>query len=220
MAPTLRGLSMVLSCVAFAAGCADQSEPTTRPYPVGDPPAQSRALTSEVPAFDVRTATMTPGHVFIPAIGVNTTVMRLGTHTAADPFVDGARVSTFDVPPDLSRVGWWADGAAPGRSGMAVLLGHSQAGGGYAVFNRLADLVPGDGILLDDARGRGRLQYKVTEVVTGIAKTDPAALRRQLSVHSATDQLALITCSGDFDSSVRESEDNTVAFAELAGGAR
>ena len=95
---------------------------------------------------------------------------------------------------------------------MAILLGHSQVGG-YAVFNRLSELRPGDQVTVVDGTGGARADFRVTRVVTGVPKNDPEALRRVLSENAHSAQLALITCGGDFDVSYRASADNVVALA-------
>ena len=122
-------------------------------------------------------------------------------------------VPTFAVPPDASSVGWWADGPLVGAPGMAILLGHTQVGGGYAVFNRLGELHPGDQVTVADGTGIARADFRITRVVTGVPKNDPEALRRVLSDNAHSAQLALITCGGGFDVSYRASADNVVAFA-------
>ena len=62
----------------------------------------------------------------------------------------------------------------------------------------------------------GRAQtadFHITQVITGIPKNDPEALRRVLSDNSRYSQLALITCGGDFNVGYRASADNIIAFA-------
>ena len=132
---------------------------------------------------------------------------------APAPFLGGQMVPTFAVPPDGSSVGWWADGPLIGAPGMAILLGHTQVGGGYAVFNRLGELHPGDQVTVSDGTGSARADFDITQVVRDVPKNDPEALRRVLSDNAEGAQLALITCGGDFDVSYRASADNVVAFA-------
>jgi sortase (surface protein transpeptidase) len=96
---------------------------------------------------------------------------------------------------------------------MAILLGHTQVGGGYAVFNRLGELHPGDQVTVVDGTGSARADFRITRVVPGVPKNDPEALRRVLSDDAQSAQLALITCGGDFDLSYRASADNVVALA-------
>ena len=193
--------------------CGAQASSSERPYPIGDPAAASRPLNpsaSVVPRTTDRA--IDPGQLVISSIAVNSTVLDLGTTVTPDPFLAGRSVPTFEVPPDLSRVGWWRDGARVGGPGMAVILGHSQVGGRYAVFNRLGELTPGAAIEIED-RGRDvRIEFTVEKVAQGISKSDPAALQNTLSEGNSTADLALVTCSGQFEESVAESAENTVVF--------
>ncbi|MGZ8176983.1 class F sortase [Williamsia sp. SKLECPSW1] len=211
--------SVIALCAALVivAGCDDASTTAVRPYPEGNPVAASRPLSPSA-AVVVPTARrpLVPGHLVIPAISVNARVVGLGTTVAPDPFLGGKQVTSFEVPADLSTVGWWRDGARLGDRGMAVLLGHSQVGGGYAVFNDLSRLAASDSIIVETADGRERAQLRVTRVVAGIPKDDEAALQTALSSNAQTSDLALITCSGPFDISSSESEENTAVFARLS----
>lgn len=157
-------------------------------------------------------ATFVPTQLRIPAIGVNAQVVPVGTVMAEAPFLGGQTVSTFGVPPDGSRVGWWSDGPPVGGAGMAVLLGHTQVGGD-AVFNRLGELRLGDAVLVEDAAQGIRGDFRITRVVGGIPKTQPDALQRVLRDNALNAQVALITCGGDFDTASHASVENIVAFA-------
>lgn len=155
-----------------------------------------------------------PAEVRIPAIGLIAPVAPVGTVVAAAPFLGGKSVSTFGVPQDASSIGWWSDGPMAGGPGMAILLGHTKVGGA-AVFNRLGELRPGDLVSVRDGAGTA-VDFRITRVVAGVPKTDPDALQRVLAQNEATSQLALITCGGYFDQTVRASEDNIIAFAASA----
>ena len=98
-------------------------------------------------------AAFTPAELDIPSIGVTAVVAPVATVMAPAPFLGGQMVPTFAVPPDGSSVGWWADGPLVDAPGMAILLGHTQVGGGYAVFNRLGELHPGDQVTVADGTG-------------------------------------------------------------------
>ena len=158
-------------------------------------------------------AAFTPAELDIPSIGVTAVVAPVATVMAPAPFLGGQMVPTFAVPPDGSSVGWWADGPLVDAPGMAILLGHTQVGGGYAVFNRLGELHPGDQVTVADGTGSARAEFIITGVVPDVPKGDPEALRRVLSDNAQGAQLALITCGGDLDISYRASADNVVAFA-------
>ena len=121
-------------------------------------------------------------------------------------------VDSFGVPPDMYSTTWWSSGPQPGSGRLAVILGHTQIGG-YGVFNKLGSLRAGDTVQVS---GRdGALRFRVTTVRTGISKTDPYALRNALERHPDDSALALITCSGTFDTEYDQSTENTVVFATL-----
>ncbi|CAL9304065.1 MULTISPECIES: class F sortase [Streptomyces] len=138
----------------------------------------------------------------IPAIGVDTPVMRLGL--AADGTVEVPPVTEDDV------AGWYRHSPTPGRTGPSVLLGHVTVGShGDGVFRRLARLHRGDRVEARLANGTVA-GFAVTEVRT-VAKADfPTD-----DVYGDVDrpELRLITCGGP--RSGEEYRDNVIVFAEL-----
>lgn len=163
---------------------------------------------------------ITPMHLFIPSIGVNTSVAAAPSRLAYDEFL-GRNVETFGAPPnnDVYTTVWWSanargDAAArPGDPGMAVILGHTQIGA-YGVFNDLGQLRTNETAAVSD--GHVTLTFAVINVRSGIPKSDAGALTRVLVAHPGAARLALITCSGHFNG--RESAENTVAFLSLISG--
>jgi hypothetical protein len=160
-----------------------------------------------------------PAHLFIPAIGVNTTVTAAPSVYAYDEFL-GRNVETFGAPPtsDMYTTTWWSANTngdrepRPGDPGMAIILGHTQIGA-YGVFNDLGNLHPNQQVAVSNRQTT--LTFAVIAVKAGIPKSDASALSRVLASHPAAARLALITCSGHFNG--RESEENTVAFLRLTG---
>lgn len=138
----------------------------------------------------------------IPAIGVDTPVMRLGL--ASDGTVEVPPVTEDDV------AGWYRHSPTPGRTGPSVLLGHVTVGShGDGVFRRLARLHRGDRVEARLANGTVA-GFAVTEVRT-VAKADfPTD-----DVYGDVDrpELRLITCGGP--RSGEEYRDNVIVFAEL-----
>ncbi|AKZ56953.1 putative lipoprotein [Streptomyces ambofaciens ATCC 23877] len=138
----------------------------------------------------------------IPAIGVDTPVMRLGL--AAD--------GTVEVPPvtDDDRAGWYRHSPTPGQRGPSVVLGHVTVGAhGDGVFRHLARLHRGDRVEARLENGT-TARFTVTAVRT-VAKADfPTE-----DVYGDVDgpELRLITCGGPRVG--EEYRDNVIAFAEL-----
>jgi hypothetical protein len=147
-----------------------------------------------------------PVSVSLPSIGITSDLMRLGLND------DG----TVQVPPleREDRAGWYERGPAPGAVGPAVILGHvDSAEYGPGVFFDLGAVQPGDTV--EVARADGSIAAFVVDRV----EVHPKDEFPTIDVYGNTDdsQLRLITCGGDFDSSVRSYEDNVIVFATLSG---
>jgi hypothetical protein len=189
-----------------AAGTGSTPTETTRP---ADPTDSIPGSGSEAPeTSDAPEATVVaePVSVAIPAIGVTSGLSRLGLNG------DG----TVEVPPlgPDDTAGWYERGPAPGAVGPAVILGHvDSAEHGPGVFFDLGALQAGDTVEVARADG------SVAEFVVDRVEVHPKDEFPTIDVYGNTDdaQLRLITCGGDFDSSVRSYEDNVVVFATLAG---
>nr|WP_245607823.1 class F sortase [Streptomyces hokutonensis] len=138
----------------------------------------------------------------IPYLSVDAPVvpLRLGS---------GRRMS---APPDddPKRVGWYADGPAPGEQGTAVAVGHLDTMTGPAVFAGLGVLKPGR--LIEARRADGRTAVYTVDAV----KTYEKAHFPDREVYGARGrpELRLITCGGSFDHRTGYSG-NTVVFAHL-----
>jgi hypothetical protein len=155
---------------------------------------------------------ITPTRLQIPDIGVDTTVEPHGTVQYDNPFT-GQKVDGYGVPTSMWTAAWWSDGPQPGSGRMAVVLGHAQAAHG-AVFDRLADLRPGDQVDLVDTSGAVLHLQVLGKPVTGLDKST-SALADTLNGHPDGADLALVTCGGDFDRAAGASEDNEVVFATV-----
>ncbi len=178
--------------------------PPSAPAPQAPPSAQAAALPADGPIVPVRIA--------VPAIGVDAEVESRGTVTYENPFT-GQPVEGYDVPVSMATTSWWSDGPQPGSGRMAVVLGHAQDGG-YAVFNRLHELRPGDRVALTDGGGAVLSLEVLGQPMTGLDKAT-SALADVLNGHPEGADLALVTCGGEYDPEAQASEDNTVVFASV-----
>ncbi|MCP9621149.1 class F sortase [Nocardia otitidiscaviarum] len=158
-----------------------------------------------------------PDRIVVPRLGIDADVTPAGTIVAYDPFL-GRQVDSFGVPADMRSTTWWSEGPEPGSQGLAIILGHSQIGGGYGVFNDIGSLRPGDRV--EVAGSASSAGFLVREVISGVSKRDPHRLSSVLSDHANTAGIALVTCGGSFDPDRRVSEDNVVVIAELMAPAR
>lgn len=166
---------------------------TVTPPPVEIPPAirsyrASRDWDTVAPPIAVR----------IPAIGVVSELDRLGLDA------QGA----IEVPP-WNLAGWYADGPKPGQDGPAVILGHVDSPYGAAVFARLAELAPGDEVLVDRADGT-TVRFAVERLERHPKDAFPTDA---VYGNDLRPGLRLITCGGSFDRSTGHYRDNVIVFA-------
>lgn len=213
--PRARSAAGVVACVLAVSILISVGTHTAWAHPVAGPASISGDM-PQAPIPPVVPRVFWPGQLRISAIGLDAPVVPVGTVMAGAPFLGGRLVPTFGVPPDGSMVGWWSDGPLVGGREMAILLGHTLVGGGYAAFNRLGELHPGDVVSVGDQAGGVSTEFRVARVVSGVPKSDPDALQRVLSENAPGSQLALITCGGEFDKDLRASAANVVVFAVAA----
>jgi len=170
-------------------GSSEQGSPT---------PASPSAAAKPVHAL----APSVPVTLRVPAIGVDTPVMRLGLAS------DG----TVQVPPITAhdRAGWYRYSPTPGATGPSVILGHVTVGAyGDGVFRHLARLRTGNRIDVVLENGTTAV-FVVTDVRT-VAKADfPSD-----EVYGNVDrpELRLITCGGTRTGTGYL--DNVIVFAAL-----
>jgi hypothetical protein len=148
--------------------------------------------------------TAAPVRLQIPAIGVDTGLMRLGK------LADG----TVDVPggPHQWDMAGWYDGEGgtrPGDPGSAVILGHVDSKSGPAVFYRVRELRRGDQVKVTTADGTV-FRFAVDRVEQFPKSRFPTA---DVYYPTLTPKLRLVTCGGSFDGHHYRS--NVIAFATL-----
>ena len=222
-----RGVVVLSLVVTVAAGCAG-GRPTGERVSQAAPPASRSAVagaTSTQPALGPTRSTEVinfpvgswrrlppspPVRVEIPAIGVSSSLVRLGLNPDR----------TMEVPGDFQVAGWFTGAPQPGQLGPAVIAGHVDSRTGPAVFYRLRDLRPGDQIRVVRS-DRRVVRFKVDSLASYPKQSLPPD-----AVYGATTTpaLRLITCAGSFDRSSRSYRDNLVVSAtrvpDGAGAAR
>ncbi|MGI9031737.1 MAG: class F sortase, partial [Ilumatobacteraceae bacterium] len=114
-----------------------------------------------------------------------------------------------EVPTDFAVAGWYRGGGRPGGPGPIVLVGHVDSRAGPAVFYRLGELRPGDIVQITVADG-SMARYAVTGT-----EQFPKAEFPTFAVFGATadDVVRLVTCTGEFNRSIRSYYDNLVVTA-------
>jgi hypothetical protein len=140
-----------------------------------------------------------PVRLRIPAIGVDTSLQKLGRAS------DGS----IEEPSDPMSAGWWAGGPRPGQPGPAVILGHVRYNR-PAVFFRLGDVQPGDDVFVDRSDG-STARFEITRQGTYQKTQFPSDLVYYPTLKS---ELRLVTCGGPIDPTTGRYRDNLVVFAE------
>ncbi len=118
---------------------------------------------------------------------------------------------SLEIPADVSTVGWYEFGPAPGDPvGSAVLTGHVDDHiQGVGVFGRIGDLNPGDTVQVADAAGAVR----TFSVIARESWPKPEVPLDRLFDRSGQPRLVLITCGGTFDRATRNYENNIAITA-------
>lgn len=194
-----RAVLLLATAVVFSAGLAAATQ--YRPGPAG--PVVSAAETSPVPSFQsVRSYApiADPARVRIPAIGVNSSLVRLGR----------APDQTIEVPAGYQTPGWFAEGPRPGEPGPAVILGHVDSKAGPGVFFELHALKPGAEVLVDRADG-STVGFRVRSTQRVPKTAFPTDLVYAPTLQPA---LRLVTCGGGFDREKGSYLDNVIVDAD------
>jgi sortase (surface protein transpeptidase) len=110
------------------------------------------------------------------------------------------------------QAAWFEPGPEPGQSGPAVIVGHIDGDHIPGVFYKLRDARAGDGITvtLRDGKRLGFVVYKTESVSKDGFPAD------RVFGYTATPELRLITCGGDFDAAAHSYKNNTVVYAKAA----
>jgi len=143
-----------------------------------------------------------PTRLTVPALGIDAPVDAVGVEP------DG----TMTIPEDVSRVGWYRFGPAPGApEGSAVLAGHvDDAEQGLGALSPLSEASVGDQVQVTDAAG-GSTTWQVVAREEFSKQSVPLA---DLFARSGPPRLVLITCGGPFLADIRSYQDNVVVIAE------
>jgi Sortase domain len=144
---------------------------------------------------------LTPTRVRIRSVGIDVPVTPVGIDV---------RGGVLGVPLQISRTGWWRDGARPtDGSGVVLIAGHvDSAAAGRGAFFALGRARVGDRIALD-TRGGGTPEYRVVSVKRYPKEALPTAVWSR----KGRPRLVLVTCGGPFDRTTGHYRDNVVVTA-------
>ncbi|HEY3735555.1 MAG TPA: class F sortase [Streptosporangiaceae bacterium] len=144
-----------------------------------------------------------PAELTIPAIGVRTSLIRLGL----------TKTGALQVPPTAAIAGWYTGSPAPGAVGSAVIAGHVDSYAGPGVFYRLRELRPGDRIYVKQQGGTLAV-FSVSSVDLYRKSQFPTS---RVYGPTPTPELRLITCGGTFDPQLGSYLSNVVVYSVLSG---
>ncbi len=173
--------------------------------PKGSPPPEGSAPPHAPPPATRITTAAGAVAVRVPAIGVDSELVRLGLNP------DGS----LEVPQpgaDYDKAGWFTGSPAPDEVGPAVIEGHiDSAANGPSVFFELGAIQPGDRVDVD--RADGSTAHFTVRKVASYPKNDFPTL--EVYGNTAGPELRWITCGADFDSTRGGYRNNTVVYARL-----
>jgi hypothetical protein len=159
-----------------------------------------------------------PGAASGPAPVVATAApvaLRIDTLDVSAPLVpvgvlaDGA----MEIPDDVGTVGWYATSwrrVSPGDPGVAVLAGHRDSRSqGAGALHDVSELVPGDIVHVVHVDGRVSA-WRVDELLETRREELPGEL---LFATDGPPRIALVSCGGEFDTTIRSYTHNTIVLA-------
>ena len=143
------------------------------------------------------------------AVPVRLQVAKLGIDAPVEPHGVDSR-GRMDVPDNVTDVGWYRFGPAPGESGSAVLAAHVDlAGPGRGLFFDLDQLAEGDRVEVVLSDGT-ELEFAVVAQTTYLKSELPLDL---IFSREGSPVLTLVTCGGGFSRSSRTYDSNVVVYA-------
>lgn len=143
-----------------------------------------------------------PVALLIPGLDIRAPIIALGVEEST---------GLMEVPDNVSEVGWYRHGPAPGAEGSAVLAAHvDMRGQGPGVFFDLDRLGVGDTFAVEFADGAIR-EFEVTES-DRVPKSDLDV--ESLFMSSGDPVVRLVTCGGAFNDTIRSYADNVVVTGQ------
>lgn len=192
---------------------AASAEPGPRPER-REPAPSAEPTRSAVPKVATRSARLDD----VVTDQVSPTSLDIDAIDIADAPIDAVGVEpdgSMEIPEDVSRIGWYEYGPAPGdETGSAVLTAHIDSRTqGRGVFYHLDAVAAGDTV--DVGMSDGTTRTFVVDEIRQVPKVDlPTG---DIFRRDGKGRLALITCGGAFDPSSRHYLDNLVVFATPTG---
>lgn len=167
-----------------------------------DVPEWATSVSIQAGAARAAAPAAAPSRLRIPDLGADVPIIAVGVDETGQ----------MAIPENVSQVGWYRYGPAPGSAaGSVVMSGHvDSATEGRGVLAGLAQIDIDDPIIVTDENGTERT-YRVISRESYDKATAPMS---ELFSRSGPPRLTLITCGGEFDATVRSYSHNVVVTAE------
>lgn len=160
-----------------------------------------------VPATFVQAAASKPIPYGEP---VKIEISRVGIRAAIEKVTISDR-GILQAPRNPNKVGWYRNGAIPGKRGNAFMYGHLNTTRSTAIFWKLRNVRVGDIVVVTNDKGQ-RLKFRVTS--RQVYARNAAPLRAILGSTSKR-RLNLMTCAGTWSSRERNYSHRLVVYTEL-----
>jgi sortase (surface protein transpeptidase) len=196
------GTALAFAGALTVSGCSNRTTTTTPSTPspsvMAETHAPSETGARSAPAGSSATTDVAPTLVTVPAIGVSSTLVRLGL----------TKGGGLDVPTEAMTAGWYSGSPVPGLVGPSIIAGHVHWSGVPGVFAHLADVKSGDRVVVSLSDGT-TVTFAVDRVATYPKNRFPTGL---VYGNIAYPGLRLITCGG-YDPVAHAYESNVIVFA-------
>jgi hypothetical protein len=194
-------LPVVLAIVLIASGEISQTRVDVSASSILSPsPLPVSRLSPTSNPKKLMMARSNPTRIWIPSIGINSPLMKLGL----------LKDRSLQVPPQGFPAGWYTGSPTPGEIGPSIIAGHIDWKG-PGVFYHLDQIRIGDKIMIDRSDGT-----TASFIVTKIAAYSKNRFPTEVVYGNLNyPGLRLITCGGNFDSRLHEYVNDLVVFATL-----
>jgi len=194
---------LLVGLLVALAGGAPYAHQVRTSGPGYDPASRPRVSVPRGPVAELASASARhrvprPIFLYIPAIGVQARLVRLGITANGRP----------RVPATAKVAGWYTSSARPGAIGPSIIAGHVDSRTTPGVFFLLKYLRRGDMVYVMRANAT-IVAFRITKVRTYAKSAFPSRAVDSPVPYAA---IRLITCGGEFDHATGHYLSNVIAF--------
>ncbi len=172
------------------------------PEPEPEPATSSSGSSGSTDSEATSNSPALPAELRIDRIGVRSSFEHLGRNS----------IGAMADPVGWDNVSWFNEGPRPGERGNAAVAGHlDRPGGAPAAFWNLRQLRPGDRVTVITEAGE-ELVFEITEMEQFHINNPPTS---KIFGSSDSRDMNLITCAGNWDTSIGMYDQRLVAYTTL-----